>query len=314
MKLILLHFLLKEEDDISPTDSTNEETWVQKKDFDPARPPLVAVYYKDDTDVWDELQYFNQYINDSIFQEIADKTNQTSVLKNSKSINTSTSEIRKWFGISMIMACLQYPLIRMYWQKKWQVPVICNAMTRDRFFKLRSSLKIVFDNDISPEFRQKDRLWKVRPLLESVRQGCLKQPRATHIAVDEMIVPFEGRCALKQFVKGKPNPVGIKVFVLANPNGIVCDFIPYQGESTFKEEFKQYGLGTAAVLSLIESLHPGHVLYFDRYFTSPKLADELYKRDFRFTGTVMVNRLPKTLKFKSDKELNKKGVVLLIML
>lgn len=197
----------------------------------------------------------------------------------------------------------------MYWEKKWRVPIIAESMTRDRYFKLRTSLKIVFDEDISTEERAKDRLWKVRPFLERVRKGCLKQPPTTDVAVDEMIVPFEGQCGLKTYTRNKPNPWGLKVYVLANPDGIVCDFLVYQGSTTYPDELKNFLKGTAAVLSLTESLHPGHIIYHDRYFTSPELADKLYERDFRSTGTVQLNRLPKfkDISFVPDKELKQQG-------
>lgn len=55
---------------------------------------------------------------------------------------------------------------------------------------------------------------------------------------------------------------------------------------------RTFGLGEKAVLSLAEPLVPGHVLYFDRYFTSEKLLDELLKRGIGCPGTVMKNRIP----------------------
>jgi hypothetical protein len=36
-----------------------------------------------------------------------------------------------------------------------------------------------------------------------------------HLSVDEQMIPFCGTTSLKQYVKNRPNPEGIKNFVLA---------------------------------------------------------------------------------------------------
>lgn len=195
----------------------------------------------------------------------------------------------------------------MYWQEQWRIPIIAEAITRDRYFQIRCSLKVIFDNDIPENDRGKDRLWKVRPFLEKIKDGCMSQSRSLHISVDEMMVPFQGNCGLKQYIRGKPNPVGIKVFVLANPDGTVCDFVCYQGKTTFPEEFSGHGVSNASVLMLTRSLLPGHILYHDRFFTSVKLADELLEKGFGSTGTIMTNRIPKVVRTKSDKDMQREG-------
>lgn len=130
-------------------------------------------------------------------------------------------------------------------------------------------------------------------MIDRVLSGCLKQPREQHLAVDEMMIPFSGTCGLKQYVPNKPNPEGLKAFVLANPNGIVCDFVIYQGTNTFPEESSQgYSLCESAVLCLTKSLVPGHVVYCDRYFTTVKLVDILLTKGIHCTGTIMGNRIP----------------------
>jgi hypothetical protein len=205
--------------------------------FSPEPFPLTQPsYFVEDCSGWDDDDFLNQYIDDDILQLVVDKSNQTYLYKNHKLLRLSLKELKVWLGISFVMSALQYPIMRMYWDRKFRLPLIADAMTRDRYFLIRSSIKVVFDNEIPDETRRNDRLWKVRPLLDKILAGCMKQPRNQEICVDEMMIPFSGKCDMKQYVPDKPNPVGLKVFVLANPNGVVCDFTVYQGKNTFPEE------------------------------------------------------------------------------
>lgn len=54
-----------------------------------------------------------------------------------------------WLGMTYVMATIQLPKIRMYWEKSFRVPLIADAMRRDRLFLIRSNIKVVFDNDQS---------------------------------------------------------------------------------------------------------------------------------------------------------------------
>lgn len=110
------------------------------------------------------------------------------------------------------MGCINVPVIRMYWSKQYGIQIVKDAMTRDRFFNIRSSLKVVFDSDVSDQ-EKVNKIWKVAPLFDAVLRGCHTQPRTDHISIDEMIIPFSGQCGIRQYCPGKPNTVGIKVFV-----------------------------------------------------------------------------------------------------
>ncbi|KAK9692916.1 Transposase IS4 [Popillia japonica] len=176
------------------------------------------------------------------------------------------------------------------------------AMTRRRFFNIRSSLKVVFDDDVTAEEKNKNKIWKVALLFDSVLFGCRSQERPIHLSIDEMIVPFSGQCGIRQYCPGKPNPVGIKIFVLASPDGIVLGMLPYQGKTTFPDLIDTgYTLGEAAIIRLCDTLVPRHFLYFDRYFTTIKLADVLLEKGYHGTGTIARNRIPKNCLLTQEK-------------
>lgn len=173
-----------------------------------SQPAYVQVGRKD----WLEDDFIRQYVNDDILQHIVEKSNQQYVFKTGKTLGLTLKELKVWSGINFAISALQIPKIRMCWEKGLRLSLIADAgrprETRDRYFLLRNSLKFVFDNDISEDERKDDRLWKVRPLINRVLEGCPKQPRYQHIAIDEMMIPFSGVCSVKQFVPNKPNPVG----------------------------------------------------------------------------------------------------------
>ncbi|KAL4100861.1 hypothetical protein QTP88_020890 [Uroleucon formosanum] len=181
---------------------------------------------------WTPLDYFKHFIPDQIMENFSFHTNSRYVEQRGKSLKTTLNEIKKFFGISIFLSSMGYPQIRMYWTKGTRVPLVSNNMARDRYFLIRSNFKILNDSSISDEIKKKDFLWKIRPLLDSVRNGCLQLIRDTHLSIDEQIIPFTGTTRLKQFVKGKPNPEGLKHFVLADRNGLVLDFFIYQGKIT----------------------------------------------------------------------------------
>ncbi|CAG5043313.1 unnamed protein product [Parnassius apollo] len=90
--------------------------------------------------------------------------------------------------------------------------IFLENMARDRFLQMRNNLHVI-DNNSIPQ-NNTDRFIKVRPLYDSVRKRCLELKLEQILSVDEQIVPFRGKLEVKQYVKGKPQPWGVKIFMI----------------------------------------------------------------------------------------------------
>ncbi|KTG46690.1 hypothetical protein cypCar_00047275 [Cyprinus carpio] len=203
----------------------------------PFRPNLVQFQdgddgLKDERTGWQPLDYVKQYIDSDLMKLIADCTNAMSLGNSGRSLSTSVDEIYHFFGAAILMSCVSYPQIRMLWSNALQISAISNTMSRDRFFKLRSNLKVVIDYDVSEDKRETDKFWKVRRFMDRILTGCRLQVSPECVSIDEQMIPFTGACPFRQYVPLKPNPVGMKNFVLASVNGLMLDFEVYQGSKT----------------------------------------------------------------------------------
>jgi hypothetical protein len=132
-----------------------------------------------------------EYFEYDFFETIAFNTNLYAVQKcltNFK--HTNKQEIQTFIAIHLIMGCLKFPRIRMYWEEKFRVPLISNSMSRDRFLQLRNNLHIINNLDIPRN--NVDKFIKVRPLYNQIRKKCNNLSKVRNLCVDEQMVPFKG--------------------------------------------------------------------------------------------------------------------------
>lgn len=72
----------------------------------------------DQRDDWAPKDYFVQYMDNELYEMMAAATNQTAVLNTGRSLDVTAEDMGKFFGINIMMECLKYPRIRMYWGKQ----------------------------------------------------------------------------------------------------------------------------------------------------------------------------------------------------
>jgi hypothetical protein len=113
----------------------------------------------------------------------------------------------------------------MYWINATRYGRIADIMSRNRFDALRRFLHINNNENMKPrEDSQYDKLFKVRPFIESLNNNFAKIEQEEHDSVDEMMIPFKGRSSLKQYVRNKPHKCGVKFFARCGTSGIIYDF------------------------------------------------------------------------------------------
>ncbi|CAG4978729.1 unnamed protein product [Parnassius apollo] len=295
-----------------PSQMNRRIYWKHLDDFAPSPPgvyhlPLASSHVRV---LQTPFEYFTRYIPEKIFEIFSSFSNQTYLHKTGKNLGTTKDEMKIFFGICIAMSYLGLPRIKMYWMSKTRIPMIADRMTRDRFFRIRTNLKLVNDLDVDTAAKQ-NKFWKVQPLIETVRKACLENPRPQEVSIDEQIIPFWGQVSMRQFIRGKPNPCGLKNFVCTSPGGIPLDFFLYEGKGDSilpTGETEGLDIGGKVVMRLANNLPEGSKLYMDRYFTSIELLDKLYtEKKMQGTGTLKKSKIPKACNFKTDKQLKDQG-------
>ncbi|XP_049794997.1 piggyBac transposable element-derived protein 3-like [Schistocerca nitens] len=88
----------------------------------------------------------------------------------------------------------------MYWDTSMKVNVFWENISRDRFLELRTNLHLVNNLEKPPE--NKDKFYKFSPVYTAIRKRCSDLPTEENVCVDEGIIPFTGKFAAKQCVRG----------------------------------------------------------------------------------------------------------------
>ena len=117
------------------------------------------------------MQYFLSFFPDSLINLVFENTNLYSAQKTGKNVNTNRQKIKTSIGINVLMGIIKLPQYFDYWSSVLRSPAIADAMPRNCFSQLRQFLDFVdnnFDHDSD------DKLFKIKPVMEAVRNECIK--------------------------------------------------------------------------------------------------------------------------------------------
>ena len=235
----------------------------RKKDVSPSDESFTQE--KDETEeIKSPLEYFRQFWPDDINELVAQQTNLYSTQKSGTSMNTTKPEMERFIGMHLKMGLIQLPSYKLYWSQKMRYPTTADQMPLKRYEKLRSNLHFV-DNSVLEQNASK--LSKIQPVLDIVREQCLKViPEESH-CIDEQIIPAKTKYSgIRQYNPKKPVKWGFKNLVRAGASGFMYDFYIYAGKGEIVEnsDYKHLQKSAQVVARLCEHLpsHSGHQLVY----------------------------------------------------
>lgn len=284
-------------------------TWIQG-DFLPNQRAFCETSYKSYKDKT-PVELFEKFFDETIINIFVEESTKYALFLNCLDPKISREEIKCFIAILILTGYNELPGKRFYWDEGLDMrnEQVHNSMRRNRFLDICRFIHFA-DNNMPDE---QDRIWKLRPLMDKVKNNCLKyfEPEE-HLCYDESMVKYYGRHGCKQFIRGKPIRFGYKMWCLNTPSGYIVNFEMYQGQNPRRSESyeKLFGKSAAPLVSMIDELrimkgfHP-YKFYFDNLFTGFTLLKFLRDHGYHGTGTIRENRLPKTCPLTSKKIMSK---------
>ena len=265
-----------------------------------------------------ELAFFQLFFSDNVISEIVQETNRYAKEKIQKSLplpkrsiwnnwnDTTLEEMKAILGVVLNMGLNPKCEMKEYFSKQWldKMPFFVETFSRNRFFQLYWMLHL--QQSIGQGFRGD----KVKNLVDHINSKCLEYfvPNE-HISVDESTIGFKGRVMWKCYNPNKPTKWGLRVYTMCDSaSAYITAFVPYYGKSTTASLVRpDLPFTSRIVLQLCDMLsssvnETGYHIYTDRFYTSPTLCEELRKKSFHLTGTVLPRRKGMPQDFRKKKQ------------
>ena len=172
-----------------------------------------------------------------------------SVFRNWKDI--TLVEIKVFVGVIIQMGLVQLSDIKDYWSTHvtLNLPFFRSVFSRDRFLQIFWMLHV----GEQPSVNKRSKIQPFLDLLIPLFQRHLIP--AQELSIDEAMIAFRGRVGFRQYIRGKPQPWGIKAYVLSESRtGYMYNLVIYYGKET--QLMTKQGLNhtTNVVLTLMEPL------------------------------------------------------------
>ncbi|KAI4463240.1 tc5 transposase dna-binding domain [Holotrichia oblita] len=246
------------------------------------------------------LEYFQVFFDSEMIQMMVKYTNRYANQRN-RNGDISEDEMQCFIAVLLLSGYVVLPRKELYWETSVDThnTMVSEAISRDRFKFIMTNLHVCDNTKLNTN----DKFAKVRKLIKNINQKCIDNiPHTQAHSVDESMVPYFGKHGTKQFIKGKPIRYGYKFWCGGTSTGYLAWLEPYQGAGTLLGSYDGKGLGYSVVMTYADLLPKDfpYEIYFDNFFTSIHLLEDLYQQNIRATGTIRSNRIMNCNIMKSD--------------
>jgi len=256
------------------------------------------------------FQIFKYFFTNDLMDHICSETYKYGVQKNSSTpLKINNEDLQKYIGVLIIMSVVTTSNVRNYWSPVLGNDQIKNTMSVNVFEKIRANLHFN-DNLLTSTGPDRDKICKIRPLIETLIKRFSSIPIEENLAVDEQICSTKARNSYKVYMPNKPHKWGYTFFVLSGASGFAynLEFFAGQENNTEGRKISEPDLGASANvvvrLGRVMPKNQNFKLFFDNYYTTLPLLVYLKKRNILSLGTVRRNRL-KNVKLPDDSDLMK---------
>ena len=238
------------------------------------------------------IEIFKYFFSNDMLDYITEQTIKYSIqVRPEQPVKINRKEIECFIGIIILMSLIKISNSRLYWANNTKINLIANNMSIKKFEEIKKFIHFVDNNKIT---NNNDKLKKIRPLMDQLKNKFNKINKEEKMSVDEQIIPFKGRSSLKQYNPQKPHKWGYKMFILAGVSGFCYDFEFYAGGQNNMKLDGEIDCGASGNIvtrmSRTIPININHKLYFDNYFNSPLLQFSLSKNGIQSVGTIRWNR------------------------
>lgn len=111
------------------------------------------------------LEYFYKFFSPDILTDIVEQTNTYAISQTGRTLGLTEDELRDFLAIHIIMGVVSMPSYTDYWSLRYRYKPVADLMPLKRYQQIRRFLHFV-DNNV----QDSDRYYKVRPLVQKIRQ------------------------------------------------------------------------------------------------------------------------------------------------